>query len=147
MKGLGLVFAAGITLALVTFGKRSVEAVNELSYSLNGLKFDLKQMRIMIKLGITNPTRQALFFDRLEVQALHNTTELGFANVTERQIIQPDATTIVEVPFKPSLLSIVQGIVKSIKDGSPGKVTMNGTVYAGPLKFPFSETFDIPTGK
>ncbi len=119
-----------------------MDAVDRLTYSLAGIpRFRIKglSVKVGVNLGITNPTDQPLFFDRIDLAATHNTSTIGSVFYDKRTIVAAKATTVVPFEFTPSLGNVAKALISAISGGDPGTLSITGTITAGPLKIPITQ--------
>ena len=138
----GIPILASLGILGYVFFKRNMDAVDRLTYKVKGVSLRMKglQPTITVKVGITNPTRQPLFFDRIEAAGTWQTSPIGTATYNQRTIIESDKETVVPIPFMPSGTGIIQGIIAAVKGGSLGTLQITGAIIAGPLRIPIDET-------
>lgn len=141
-----LIPAAAITAMLYKYVGNVADAADRLQYSLKGAHFSihlLKPSYIEATITITNPTRTALFYDRIDLQAKWNDTSIGSVVADKRTMIPANGSADAVFPFRIQGIGIIKAIVAAIKEGSPGKLTATGNIIAGLVKVPIEIVQDL----
>lgn len=116
-----------------------VDAAEGLTYEPRGVRFG-PQKRIIIKLAIVNTAPVALFFDKVHLTALWNTSALGAVDLNERVIVPANGEVVKEFPFQIQLTGIVLAIIQAFKDNKLGTISTTGYVSAAGIKIPIDYT-------
>jgi len=136
---IGNIIAIGALGIGLWFILRKKSVASSAQFSFEKLDVDLRKQKIMMTLGVMNPSNGTITFNSVVGTLLLNNNQVATIESYDKKIIAPTAKTNIVLSLRPTLVGVFQTIKdlwKSKLQGAKINAEFNGSANVDGITFP-----------